>query len=419
MAQLNSIDPPSWYSKIAGFFYSVLQGARKALKNLAFVALMLLILLILAVSQRYEPGPVLLISQNAALEYKGPITPADFTPVASPPPVFAQTSPVAVMPSPEATPTVASEMLSEGADEPKITLNEPVATAIPLDAILAQEGGASNLKKSDLVTILLLGMDARPEQKIGRTDSLIVAVLNIKAQSVTLISLPRDLWVLVPGYGQSRINTAYFFGQTRSNGPEVARKTVSQVLGIPIDDSVVINFDGFRRMVDALDGINVNVPEAIDDPLFPDDSYGTYRLIIPEGRQHMNGDLALAYARTRHGNSDIHRAERQQAIIKAIWWRLTSLEQLPALPTFLKEGTSEIQATLSLSDLFFLARFARGLESNRIYTHVIRAPLLWNGTTADGQMVLLYDPYSLQQTVQQWLYDASLPPENKEVKEYR
>ena len=122
---------------------------------------------------------------------------------------------------------------------------------------------------------------------------------------------------------------------------------VAQVLGIPIDHDVVINFDGFRRMIDALNGINLYVPDAIDEPLFPDESYGTYRLLIPEGYQHMDGELALAYAQTRHGNSDIYRAQRQHAALNAVWPRVMSLEQLPALPSFLREGASQIERTLS------------------------------------------------------------------------
>ena len=155
-------------------------------------------------------------------------------------------------------------------------------------------------------------------------------------------------------------------------------------------------------MVDALGGINIYVPEAIDDHAFPDESYGTYRLVIPSGHQKMDGELALAYARTRHGNSDIHRAQRQQDVLKAIWRRVISLEQLPALPSFIKEGTSEVQTTLDLTDMFFLVRVARALTSSQIQSHVIGSPLLWNGTTTDGQMVLLYDPYTLQIAVQKW-----------------
>ena len=279
----------------------------------ALLGLLFTFVLVLEGLSLNRPATLVLISRNAAVAYKGAIRPADFTPVANPPPAFVKISPVVVTPLPKATPGVVSEMAPEGAEASRITPKQLTPTTYPLDTILAKEGRESKLRKSKLVTILLLGTDARPDEQISRTDSLIVAILNLDAESVTFISIPRDLWVVIAGYGQGRINTAYFLGETSSNGPEVARQTVAQVLGIPIDHDVVINFDGFRRMIDALNGINLYVPDAIDEPLFPDKSYGTYRLLIPEGYQHMDGELALAYARTRHGNSDIYRAQRQQA----------------------------------------------------------------------------------------------------------
>ena len=225
----------------------------------------------------------------------------------------------------------------------------------------------------------------------------------------TVISIPRDLWAYIPGYGEGRINTAYFLGEMGSGGPEVARQTVAQVLGIPITYSVVVDFDGFRQMVDAIGGVDIDVAEPIDDPLFPDDFYGTYHLTIPAGPQHMDGNLALAYVRTRHNSSDIQRAERQQALMEAVRRRLLTPEQLPALPGYLTQAASKVKTTLSLPDLFYLARLARALDSDRIHSHVLQPPLLWNGVTADGQQVLLYDPYTLQQSVQQWIYEAALP----------
>ena len=382
-------------------------------RGLLLLLLLLLFTLILEELWLTRANRLVLILPNPVVSHQDSIRPVDFTPVASPPPAFAEISPVAQVPWPQASPQATPNARSEGSNRANIVPNPLTATPVPLDTILAKEARYSDLKEEEFVTILLLGTDAREDEQISRTDSLIVAILNLASESVTLISIPRDLWVVIPGYGQGRINTAYFLGATQADGPRVARQTVSQVLGIPIDHSLVINFDGFRRMIDALDGINIYVPEAIDDSAFPDESYGTYRLIIPSGHQHMDGELALAYARTRHGNSDIHRAQRQQDVLKAIWRRVISLEQLPALPSFLKEGTSEVETTLALTDMFFLARVARALTSSRIQSHVIGSPLLWNGTTADGQMVLLYDPYTLQIAVQKWIDEAANPSETK------
>lgn len=420
MKSLNSFTPPSWYSKIVAVLYRVVLIPRRVFSGLLLLLFLLVFTLVLEQLWLTRATRMVLILPNPAVSYRNAIRPADFTPVASPPPAFAETSPVAQIPWPQVTPQATAKPRSESSSRANIVPSRLTATPVSLDTILAKEARYSDLKEEELISILLLGTDARKDEYISRTDSLIVAILNLTSESVTLISIPRDLWVLIPGYGQGRVNTAYFLGETESEGPYVARQTVSHVLGIPIDHSLVINFDGFRRMVDAIDGINVFVPEAIDDAAFPDESYGTYRLLIPSGYQHMDGELALAYARTRHGNSDLHRAQRQQDVLKAIWRRVVSLEQLPALPSFLKEGTSEIKTTLDLTDMFFLARVARALSSNKIQSHVIGSPLLWNGTTADGQMVLLYDPYTLQITVEKWIDEAANPSESqKRILDYR
>jgi LCP family protein required for cell wall assembly len=241
---------------------------------------------------------------------------------------------------------------------------------------------------------------------------MMVAIMDMEESNVVVISIPRDLWVNIPGYGASRINTAYFLGQVSygygtSYGPELARQVASQVLGIPIGYTITVDFDGFRKLVDMIGGIEIDVPVAINDPLYPDENYGTFQLIIPEGRQEMDGERALQYARTRHGNSDFDRAKRQQAVLDAVRDRLLQPEQLPHLPEYLWAARDEVETTLSLPDLFYIARFLRSLERQQIHMHVIEAPLLWNGITADGSQVLLYDPYTLQQAVQQWLWEAS------------
>ncbi|MDQ4075577.1 MAG: LCP family protein [Chloroflexota bacterium] len=341
-----------------------------------------------------------------------PVIPADFTPVASPPPAFAKH--VTQQDTPPLNADVPHEVRAIGAES---TMQATIAvrpsptsisTPVSLDALLSEKSEGNTLAQTRWVSILLMGTDARPDAgDMSRTDSMMVAFIDLTTPYVVLISIPRDLWVVIPGYGQARINTAYFLGQLQSEGSEVARETVSQLLGIPIAHTMTIDFGGFRRLVDAIGGLDIDVPTAIDDPFYPDDSYGTFRLVIPEGMQHMDGERALQYARTRHGGSDLERARRQQAVLEAIRAKLLTPEQLPHLPNYLLQGASEVHTTLSLPDLFYLARFLSSLERDQVAMHVIEPPLLWDGFTADGQQVLLYDPYSLQQTVQSWLWEAS------------
>ncbi len=338
----------------------------------------------------------------------GPLMPADFTPVASPPPAFVEQAATSQGESEAVTPAgaeVATVTVPALAARPTVAAT---ATPFPLDAILREEAEGNTLQERRWLSLLLMGTDARPDEGVAsRTDTMMVVILDLAASNVLVISIPRDLWVYIPAYGQARINSAYFLGQLYGSGPELAQQTVSELLGIPITHTMTIDFGGFRRLVDEIGGIDLNVPTPIDDELFPDDAYGTFHLQIPAGRQRMDGERALQYARTRHGSSDLERAERQQAVLQAIRTSLLQPEQLPHLPGYLLQGASEVDTTLSLPDLFFLARFLRTLERDEIFMHVIEPPLLWNGVTADGQQVLLYDPYSLQQAVQEWVWEAA------------
>ncbi|HEX8682334.1 MAG TPA: LCP family protein [Ardenticatenaceae bacterium] len=335
--------------------------------------------------------------------------------------------PVAVAATSESTPTIEASPTSaptEAAEQapaaplptevpPTPTEVPPTPTTVPLDTILTHEAEGSPLKQERWLSVLLMGKDARPDEEAGptRTDTMMVAVLDLEAPSITLISIPRDVWAPIQGYGYARINTAYFLGSLSGNGREVAAETVSQVLGIPVTHTAIVDFNGFRRMIDAMGGIDINVPEVIDDPLYPTEDYGYMHLQIPAGPQHMDGETALQYARTRHSSSDIRRAERQQAVLQSIRDRILSPMQLPFLPGYLTQAAQEIESDFTLPDLFYLARFARALDSSHIHMHIVQPPLLWDGWTTDGQQVLFYDPATLHQEVQTWLHEASQPPE--------
>jgi LCP family protein required for cell wall assembly len=354
------------------------------------------------------------LGQSTVVAPVAPLRPPDFTPLASPPPAIeaaiagsegvSETLPLET-PTPEALAALTDTIVTVIDPTPV-----PTVTPFPIHTVLQQEGQTSLLQTYRVVTVLVMGTDARPDEYgASRTDSMMVAVINLDVESVTLISIPRDLWVHIPGYGESRINTAYFMGESWGQGPETARQTVQQVLGIPITHTAVIDFDTFREVIDNVGGVDVVVPKAIDDPLFPTDDYGTYHLQIPAGPNHFDGEEALAYARTRHGSSDMERAARQQQVVQALRDRLVSPDQLPNLPGYLRDGFESVRTSLSLTDMFFLADIGMDIEKERIFTHVIQAPLLWNGVTADGQQVLLYEPYELQSTVQYWLWEASQP----------
>lgn len=172
-------------------------------------------------------------------------------------------------------------------------------------------------------TVLLLGIDKRPgEEGTGfRTDSMVLVSVDPATKSIGMLSIPRDLYVPIPGQADlQRINTAYVIGELDQpgNGPKLALQTVQYNFGIQVNGYVVVTFESVIGLVDAIGGIDINVPQAIDDPEYPDMNYGYDPLHIPAGNIHMDGQLALKYARTRHQSDDYDRADRQQQVILAI-----------------------------------------------------------------------------------------------------
>ncbi len=174
-------------------------------------------------------------------------------------------------------------------------------------------------------TILLLGLDARPGEGLNaRSDALMLARVDPERGDVALLSLPRDLWTAIPGYGESKINAAFFFGEygQPGSGLQLAKQTVSASLGVPIDYAVAIDFAGFRSLVDTLGGISVDVPVELYDGSFPTDDYGYMVAHFLPGPQQMDGARALVYARTRHPDSDFERMKRQQLVLLGMLGRI-------------------------------------------------------------------------------------------------
>lgn len=173
------------------------------------------------------------------------------------------------------------------------------------------------------ITFLLLGVDQRPDDPSPpRTDNIIVVTAEPESGEVGMVSVPRDMFVSIPGFDYSgKINTAYPIGENSKypgGGGALAKKTVSDLLGYPIDYYIKINFDGFVKIVDLIGGIDVVVPRTIHDEEYPTIDYGIETFHIEAGPQHLDGETALKYARTRHADDDFQRAQRQQQVLLAI-----------------------------------------------------------------------------------------------------
>ena len=155
---------------------------------------------------------------------------------------------------------------------------------------------------SDRVTMLIMGLDLRDIQAgvdYGRTDTMIVMSLDPVNKTAGIISVPRDLWVIIPGFTANKINSAYTYGEGYNlpgGGAELAMRTVEKVIGVPIDYYAIVDFDAFIRFIDLIGGVKLDIKEPIKvDPLGPKDP----RTLQP-GVQTLPGDIALAYARDRY-----------------------------------------------------------------------------------------------------------------------
>jgi LCP family protein required for cell wall assembly len=204
------------------------------------------------------------------------------------------------------------------------------------------------------LVLLVLGSDARPDEiardQGGRTDTLLAVVADKAPASVGMISIPRDLWVDIPGYGAERINTAYPAG-----GHQTAEHVVGDLLGTRVDRYLLIGLQGVRDVVDAAGGIDVDVAEPIHDDAYPTDDYGTVVVDIPAGRQHIDGETALRYARTRHQDNDFGRMARQQQVMVALRSRLTQPVNWWRIPGVLAAVRRATQTDLGPLDLMTVA----------------------------------------------------------------
>lgn len=236
------------------------------------------------------------------------------------------------------------------------------------------------------INILVLGSDKRPEH-LGlspRSDTLILLNLDTQTRVVRMLTIPRDLAVEIPGYrGLQKINAAYFLGeQERGNGggQSLAVETVSELFDVPIDYYVMINFEGFRTLVDTLGGVDVDVPTELDDRHYPsenpNDPFAEIHVHFDEGWQHMDGVEALRYARTRHADNDFMRSKRQLQIIMAMKEKATSLDIITKIPGVLDQLAGMLETNIPPDQQLSLIQAGYDLDPSHILTTTIGAELI-------------------------------------------
>ncbi len=240
-------------------------------------------------------------------------------------------------------------------------------------------------------TFLVLGLDARPgEGVVTRTDTLILVTVDPAQPYVGMLSIPRDLYVQVPGYGPNRINTAHILGENTQagGGPSLAVETVKQNFGVPVDGYVRLNFEGFVAIIDAAGGVDIEVKYAFIDYEYPTPDYGTMTVEFQAGLQHMDGSRALQYARVRHGASDIERAERQQQVVQALAASLVRPENMWRWPEVYATFIQYVDTDLNPLDMVSLAPALLWVGPGGIDRRVLDHDMVQGITTSSGAAVL-------------------------------
>lgn len=241
------------------------------------------------------------------------------------------------------------------------------------------------------INILLMGTDQRPGQAHWRTDVLVLVSVNQQDKTVALLTIPRDLYVEIPGIGWQRINTADFYGEYYhfpGGGPNLLKQTIEQNLGVRVHYYVRVGFEGFRKAVDLLGGIEV----AVDCPLYEEnfyDDYGRVTLNFRPGVQTMDGVTALRYARSRYTSNDYDRGRRQRQVLLAMWDKALSLNLLPKWPELYQEMRNSIQTDLGPVELAALAYIGSQLKMDKIKARAIDSHTAIPYITPQGAWVLL------------------------------
>ncbi|MEN9935025.1 MAG: hypothetical protein RLZZ387_1604 [Chloroflexota bacterium] len=258
----------------------------------------------------------------------------------------------------------------------------------------------------DPVNILLLGTDARAGELPSRTDAIILVHLNPHTNRVSLLSFPRDLWVEIPGHGYGRINAAYALGERKYGagyGAALVKETVSGLAGVPVHHFILINFEGFKTVIDRIGGIEVDVPRSIDDPKYPMDEFPgdvrTMEVHFDAGVQRLDGERALIYARTRHADSDFGRNQRQQQVLMAIFDRVREqglLAQLTSLDDYTGALRDYIRTDLPRSKMLGLARVGTRLTAESVQRYAIDSKMI---VALEGPATFAADPVAVREIV--------------------
>lgn len=271
------------------------------------------------------------------------------------------------------------------------------------------QGRTGDILSGPRINILLLGSDT--DQKFGtsangstvylaQTD--IIVTIDPKTNSVAMLSIPRDFYINIPGYGMGKLDEAFEHGYSYGQGGfagavALSRKTIEQDFGIPINYYAWVGLDGFVKVINTVNGVDVDVMHPITDDAYPDDVgnttgdiYAYKRLYIPPGPQHLSGQAALEYVRSRHADlvGDFGRSARQQQVLSALKIKLMSSSIVSQLPQLAQDLDGYVKTDMQLTDVFKLMNLARSLDTNKIQHIVLDPPYSTPTTLPSGESIV-------------------------------
>ena len=199
--------------------------------------------------------------------------------------------------------------------------------------------------------IVVMGCDVR-KGDAGRSDTLFVVMLDKSKRNAALLSVPRDTRVKIKGHGWDKINAAFAYG-----GQKLTRETVQDFLGIKINNYVLVDFQGFKGLVDAVGGVDIDVEKR----MYYYDPYDGFEIDLRPGRQHMDGKTAMQYVRYRDEEGDIGRIRRQQKFLMALYRHIASKNIIAKIPGVSKQIMSMVKTDLSLKEMVELGNVMRDM----------------------------------------------------------
>lgn len=231
----------------------------------------------------------------------------------------------------------------------------------------------------DPVTLLLLGVDRR-EDEGARSDTIILIRIDPANNSAAMLSIPRDTKVVIPGFGIQKINAAYAFGDARQEtvpggGPGLVMTTIEANFGIRPDYFAEVDFEGFQKIIDLVGGVTIDNPYPIKDDEYPAEGNNYQRIYFPAGWQHLDGEEALIYARTRHDDGDAARNTRQQQVLLALREQAIGLDLISKADDLLLTLAGAVKTDLGSGQVIELARVAQRIDQSAISTYSLMPAL--------------------------------------------